>query len=179
MYLPLKYLTNCNGPQKCQLCCCCWCWCCKVQELPEIIHIQLQIQSVYLCICCELQFQLQLHATLHAVSTNFTLFLDSVDYDDEGLRCAAVTGEWNRVAKRLEIFYRDAKRSHEIHLLLQLYDTNSADRSPPCFSFSLSLCILPIASCRSEQSCQLLGGRYSSSLYRSFEKKTRLKKYLL
>lgn len=63
MYLPLKYLTNCNGPQKCQLC--------KVQELPEIIHIQLQIQSVYLCIC-ELQFPAP--ASLHAVSTNFTLF---------------------------------------------------------------------------------------------------------
>lgn len=109
----------------------------KVQELPEITHLHthahLQNPCLQMCLCiCELQLNLNFNfsssrATLHAVSTNFTLFwLSWLWWWGIKMRSRPRSRRWS-----LEIFIGmprapgGAKRSHEIHLLLHLYDTNS------------------------------------------------------
>lgn len=164
MYLPLKYLTNCNGPQKCQRCCC---WCCKVQELPEIQHKHTSV-SVYL----ELQFQLQSQATLHAVSTNFTLFwLSWLWWWGIKMRSR------HRSRQRLEIFIGMPCAAMR-YIYYCIFMTQILQTALPFLSPIPSLSVY-LANCRSEQSCQFLGGRYSGSRCPSFAKNnTRLKTYL-
>lgn len=106
MYLPLKYLTNCNGPQKCRRCCCCWHWQSSRTARNHTLTHTCRIHACQ-CVCVSVSFNSTSTSISAPAELLFTLFprishfFGSVDYDDEGLRCAAVTGVGVGVLKYL------------------------------------------------------------------------------